>query len=102
MAAQFYGDSGFRVSGTHGKCVCDYFLYKKSVGGFGKRLSAATAKCNSEILAGEKGMRLAQDLIDFLGLHGVVALIRIVQKFRCLGIDYSNFHSGGANIDSNP
>ena len=102
MAAEFYGDSGFGIRGTHSKCVCDYFLYKKGVRGFGKRLTAATAKSDPKILAWEKCMRLAQHFMDFLRLHGIVALISIMQKLRCLGIDYSNLYSGGANIDSNP
>ena len=78
LTAEFDGDSRFRVSCTNCKSVGDYFLHKKSVGGFGKRLTAATAKSDSKILAREKGMGLAQDIIDLLGLHSVVALIRIV------------------------
>ena len=102
LTTEFDSDSRFGVGGTHGECVGDDFLYKKGMSGFGERLTAATAEGDPKVLARKKCMCFAQHFMDFLRLHGVVALISIMQKLRCLGIDYGNFHSGGANIDPNP
>ena len=78
LTAEFDGDPGIGVGGTHGKCVCDYFLHKEGVSGLGERLTAATAERDPEVLAREKGMGFAQDLVDLFRLHGVMTLICIV------------------------
>ena len=102
MSAEFNGDPGFRVSCTHCKGVCHDFLYKEGVGGFGKRLTAATAESDPEILVGEKSMRLAQHFENLLCLHGVVALVSIVQKLVGLWIDNRDLHGGGTNVHADP
>lgn len=102
LTAQFNGHPGFRVRGTYGEGVRDDFLDKEGARGFGERLAAATAESNSKVLIWEKPVGFAQHFMDLLGLHGIVALICIMQKLGCFWVDNGNLHSSGANVDTYP
>ena len=102
LSAEFDGDPGFRISRTHLKGVCLDFLHKEGVGGFGEGLTATAAEGDPEILIGEKSMGLAQHFENLLCLHGVVALVGIMQKLVGLWIDNRDLHGGGTNVHADP
>ena len=102
LTAEFDGDPGFGIGGAHGEGVCDDFLYEEGVRGLGERLASATAKGDPKVFVGEKTVRLPEDLVDLFRLHGVVALVRVVQKLVGLGIDDRNLHGGGTYVHADP
>ena len=102
LTTEFNSDSRFGVGCTYSKCVCDDFLYKEGVGSFGKGLTATATESDSEVLIGEKSMRLAQHFENLLCLHSVVALVSVVQKLVGLWIDNRNLHGGGTDVHTDP
>ena len=102
LAAQFDSHSGIGVGGAHRKGVGYDFLNEKRAGGVCEGLTAATAKGDPEILSREQPVGLPQHLEDLLGLHGVVALVGVVQKFGSSGIDDCDFHRGRTHVHADP
>ena len=102
LTAEFNGYPRFWVGGAHRECVCDDFLYKEGVGSFGEGLTATSAEGDSKILIGEKSVGLTQHLENLLCLHGIVALVSIVQKLVGLWIDNRDLHGGGTNVHADP
>ena len=72
------------------------------MGSFGKGLAAASAEGDPEILVREQPVGFPQYLMDLFRLHGVVALVRIMQKLGGLWIDNSNLDGGGTNVHADP
>ena len=102
LTAEFNSDSGFGIGCAHRKGVCHDFLDKEGVGGFGEGLTATSAEGDSKILIGEKSVGLAQHFENLLCLHGVVALVSIMQKLVGLWIDNRDLHGGGTNVHADP
>ena len=102
LAAEFDRHLRFGIGGAYREGVGDHFLHKEGVGGLGEGLTAAAAESDPEILAGEKSMRLAQHVENLLCLHGVVALVSIVQKLVGLWIDDRDLHGGGTDVHADP
>ena len=102
LTAKFDGDPRFGVGGAYGECVCHHFLHEECVCGLGEGLASATAEGDPKVFVGEKTVRLPKDLVDLFRLHGVVALVRVVQKLVGLGIDDRNLHGGGTYVHADP
>ena len=82
--------------------ICYDFLYKESMGCFGKRLTTRAAECHLEILIGEHTMGGRENFVHFLRLHRIVAFVCKVKKFFGRRIYNGDFHSGGADVNADP